>query len=521
MIVVKPPKDFENLPEQVVDLPPSKYIANRLVIIAALAKGKSTLQNLPDNNDIRVALEGVKALGADYKIIKKNNYTFDVEINGFDGEPNPSGDNPTVYGGDNGTFSRLIAPVLLLSKKSVVLDASEQMKKRPMADLFDVMKKAGAKITCLEKEGFLPARIEGEYEGGELKLPGNISSQYFSALLISAPYAKKDVSIIPTTPLVSLNYVVMTAQMISGHGANITATCEWDFSEILLQDKLLGKNHHFCVEGSRKKTYRSPSGSIPSDVTAATYFIAMGSLGLHLRLLTFQIHSIQGETNFFEVLQRYDLLKVDLRQNFRTSDGMKSSSLFGEYRSSTPLSNNNSEKFFSLLKEMKESPLIDDMKLLITFDLSVSKSETLIEKKNFALFVDIKNMPDAGPTFLVLAVAYAHSYSIDTDIFNIDHLRHKESNRVEGMCAELEKIGADIKIGVNAIVVRAKKLDKADFKKAVLNSLGDHRLAMSFSLLSFIFPDVGICIDGEKSVDKTFPHYFEMLEKLGFSVEKK
>lgn len=510
MIVVKPPKDFEKLPEQTVDLPPSKYVANRLIIIAALAKGRSTLQRLPDNNDIKVALDGIAALGATCKEINKNDdHTFDVEITGFDGKPNPKPNSkfnsrtnePVVYGGDNGTFSRLIAPVLLLSERSIVLDASEQMRKRPMADLFDVMRKAGAKITCLEKEGFLPARIEGEYEGGELKLPGNISSQYFSALLLSAPYAKKDVTIIPTTPLVSLGYVVMTAQIMSRQGINVRVECEWDLREPSLHNILLGKSHRFHVKVSRENTYRSFGMPLPSDVTAATYFIAMGSLGLSLHFPSFPLETPQGEAKFFEVLQDKGLLKIIKEQIFVGKGG---------------------EIVLSTSDTISGS-LSDSM--IIAFDQSIHVSRHKyfgdIPKLSLALVADVGNMPDAGPTLLSLAIVYAHSHGTKTLIRNIKHLRYKESNRVEGMCDELRKIGAEIEVGENQIVVQPKKLNQADFEKAVLHSLGDHRLAMSFSLLSFVFPDVGICIDGEQSVAKTFPHYFECLKKLGFSVEKK
>lgn len=517
MIIVKPPKDFEKLDEQTVDLPPSKYVANRLIIIAALAKGTSTLQQLPDNNDIKVALDGIAALGATCKEINKNDdHTFDVEITGFDGKPNPKlnsksnskSNEPVVYGGDNGTFSRLIALVLLLSERSVVLDASEQMRKRPMADLFDVMRKAGAKITCLEKEGFLPARIEGEYEGGELKLPGNISSQYFSALLLSAPYAKKDVTIIPTTPLVSLGYVAMTVEMMASEGVKVRVKSEWDLDSKFFSsfyEQLLGKNHQFYVKGGRKRTYHTnPDGYFivnSTDVTAATYFIAMGSLGLRLCLYPFPISDIQGEAKFFEILRYNDLLRVTKEQKYFSSSG---------YMGDPP-------------------PARAPEYLYRSFKISVSKPDFLFDEEflpislvnDGALSVDVGNMPDAGPTFLALAVVYSHIYFAKSTIYNIEHLRHKESNRVEGMCDELRKIGADIEVGKNHIAVKPKKLDRADFEKAVLHSLGDHRLAMSFSLLSFVFPDVGICIDGEQSVAKTFPHYFECIKKLGFSVEKK
>lgn len=474
--IVSTASSSRELPLHTVDVPCSKYVANRLLVIAALARGRSFLREVPQNEDITSVMLALKAMRKydQSDDFHGENIRFDgdnVTIQGADGCL--YNDDQHVYTSDNGTLSRIMAPLLLLSQplnahphskkdkivdEGYILSGSPQMNQRPMKDLFLAMTQLGAEVEYQSKEGYLPVKIKGRYRGGECFLSGNVSSQYFSALLLSAPYAENDVIIHATSPLISFSYVEMTMQCMREAGAEVRWHSRSGTSPAALPS--------FYVVGGRKKVYQGFEKTIETDPSAASYFMAMSSLRfMRLRIERFPRDSVQGEVNFYKILE-----KIGCQIHFY---------------------------------EIKDT---------CTLEIIPPPANHSYPAK---LEFDISDMTDVGPTILVLAVALGHLYGVETNICGVAHLRYKESNRVEGMSGELRKIGAKIDIGQENIRVLPVTLQPKVARENPLNSLGDHRLVMSFSLLSLITGCV--FIENEESVNKTFPHFFEILKKLGFT----
>ena len=169
----------------VVEVPGSKSMTNRALLMAALADGKTTLKGVLFSDDSRNFLGSLKSLGFDVEIDEAAKV---VSVTGLNGRiPVTEGE---IYVGSAGTAARFLTAMLAMAEGSFVVNASEQMKKRPMKPLFDVLADMGAEITCLENEGFLPVRVKGI--GGRLpvhemccvKLDISKSTQFLSALML-------------------------------------------------------------------------------------------------------------------------------------------------------------------------------------------------------------------------------------------------------------------------------------------------------------------------------------------------
>lgn len=206
-----------------VQLPPSKSILNRILIMADLAG-----QNLPPQS---------KADSGDSVIIR----------NLLQKKPEQ------YYAGMAGTVARFLTARLAILPGEHVLTASDRMMLRPMAPLIDVLQSLGANITCLGNEGFLPLCINGgKMKGGKASISGEISSQFISALLMVAPYFKKGLELDVRPPFNSKPYALMTAALMRGAGAE---------AEI--------RNNRFIVA---PKPYTSVPITVESDWSSAAFF---------------------------------------------------------------------------------------------------------------------------------------------------------------------------------------------------------------------------------------------------------
>lgn len=172
-----------------IKLPASKSISNRALILDALAYSEYEIENLADCDDTRVLIEALDS----------NNNTFDV--------------------GAAGTSMRFLTAFLSKTLGEWVITGSERMKQRPIKILVDALNSLGAKIEYIEKEGFPPLRIFGSaLTGGEIKLKGNVSSQYISALMMIAPDMLQGLKIVLEGKIISKPYIDMTADMMEEYG---------------------------------------------------------------------------------------------------------------------------------------------------------------------------------------------------------------------------------------------------------------------------------------------------------------
>ena len=137
-----------------VNVPGSKSMTNRALLMAALADGTTRLKGVLFSDDSRNFLNSLKSLGF---VVDANEQTKEVTVIGLNGAlPVTSGE---IFVGSAGTAARFLTAMLALAQGTFTVNASEQMKKRPMKPLFDVLTEMGAKITYLEQEGFLPVKI--------------------------------------------------------------------------------------------------------------------------------------------------------------------------------------------------------------------------------------------------------------------------------------------------------------------------------------------------------------------------
>src|SRR5581483_11003359 len=196
-----------------VRVPGSKYQANRALVIAALAEGESAIAPVPANDDILRVREGIAALGAGVAADGER-----VRVTGTGGRLRGA----SIFVGASGTFARFLAALAGLSPEPVAIDGSKRMRERPMRDLCAALRALGVRVDG--HDDALPLTITGPMRGGACELPGHVSSQFLSALLLAAPYAERDVEIRLTTSLTSRPFVELTLQMMAASGVAIGAS---------------------------------------------------------------------------------------------------------------------------------------------------------------------------------------------------------------------------------------------------------------------------------------------------------
>lgn len=240
-------------------IPGTKSLANRALILASLAKGKSILRNMPKGDDVNYMRKSLEKIQQ-----KKSNY---------------------FYIGNAGTAARFLTALLCLIPGEKILDGDNRMRKRPIKNLVDGLRQLGTVITYQKKNGFLPLKIESEkLIGGKVKIKADKSSQFISALLMIAPYAAKPMEIEIIGKITSRPYIELTIDLMKKFGVKVKKT-----------------QKGYSI---RSQQYRAIDYKIESDCAAASYFAGMGML--HGKKILFQIskETKQGEYGFFSALKK-------------------------------------------------------------------------------------------------------------------------------------------------------------------------------------------------------------------------
>lgn len=269
----------------VVEVPGSKSMTNRALLMAALADGRTTLKGVLFSDDSRHFLGSLQSLGFQ---VETDEAAKAVTVEGLNGRiPVTEG---AIYVGSAGTAARFLTAMLAMAEGSFVVNASEQMKKRPMRPLFEVLESMGTQITCLEKEGHLPVRIRGiggrlpMNEMCQLELDISESTQFLSALLLVSPMVKQGLRIGITSERRDGAYIRITRRMMGQSGAKV------DFD---------GTN--YTVPGGT--AYRPGCCQIEPDVSAACYFYAAAALTGGRAVVRHVTRAcMQGDLKFLEVL---------------------------------------------------------------------------------------------------------------------------------------------------------------------------------------------------------------------------
>ena len=270
---------------QIIQLPASKSISNRALIIYALSGGRNMPQNLSDCDDTEVIIDALRYMPE----------VIDIKA--------------------AGTAMRFMTAYLSVMRGTHVITGTDRMQHRPIAILVDALRRLGAQIEYAGEEGYPPLRITGKkLAGGQLEIPGNVSSQYISALLMIGPMLEEGLTLQLTGDIISRPYIDLTLWMMNEFGAE----AKWESNDTI-------RVSH--------KPYKSRQYFIESDWSGASYWYEMVALSddrdAEIRLTGLMDGSMQGDSTtryifsllgvktVFETLQKGVPQMVTLKKNGR------------------------------------------------------------------------------------------------------------------------------------------------------------------------------------------------------------
>ncbi len=413
-----------------MNIPGSKYIANRVLLMSALTGGRSGIGRVPDNSDLRVLLDLLTDIG--------------IVVNWVDGEagrcsvwginsPRSSmKEARSVDAGESGTLLRFITGMACLLPGETFVTADSRNRQRPILPLLKALRDLGADVSWSNGKNVYPLRIKNGLKGGRTVVPGDVSSQFVSSLLIVSPCADNDVELVVVKPVVSSAYIDVTLREMRKFG--VTAE---------------------RIRGDECDVFRVPAGQryqpvdveIPGDWSSANTLLAASViLGRRIKINRMRVESNPGESEFVTILQRMGC-------SMNTADD----------------------------------------------SVSVLKSDRLK-----GVEVDMKDSPDSVLTLIAVAL-FARGTTV---VNNISHLIHKESDRIQKVETELNKIGAHIETTKDSITVTGMK----QLHAAATHSHNDHRLAMCLGLIKL--RNRGMTIADSVCVRKSFPEFWNFIEAI-------
>ena len=275
----------------IVDVPGSKSISNRVLLLSALGIGQCRIHGLLYSIDTQTMLICLKQLGVNY--YWDQNET--LIIHGTNGKLNLTGSSTTLYLNNSGTSSRFLTTLctILPSNTEIILTGDQRLKERPIKDLADTLIENENNIEYLNVDGCLPIKIRsnGQFKGGEMMINGDISSQYITSLLLISPFASTPIrlKLNEEKPIVSKSYIDMTIQLMKNQfGIDI------DDSQLF--------SYHIHNSGS----YQNPIDiQIEGDASSSSYFLGMAAVhpGLTVTISNIGQNSLQGDSQFCKVLE--------------------------------------------------------------------------------------------------------------------------------------------------------------------------------------------------------------------------
>jgi 3-phosphoshikimate 1-carboxyvinyltransferase len=264
-------------PDAVVTVPGSKSIANRALICAALARGRSELVNVPDGDDTMAMVACLRELGLDVELIGDR---VSIDGMGTDWSPEPR----ALHAALAGTTSRFVTALAALGTGPITIDGHPPLRRRPFGPLHEALTQLGVSVTPGEAFGRLPVTIQGPPTSGHLRIRGDVSSQYVTALMLIGPYLPGGLELRLSSDLVSLPYVELTAALMKRFGGEGVA----------IGDDLI------VVEPGE---YRPARLTVEPDASSASYPLAIAALsGGRVTVEGLGSGALQGDAAFADVL---------------------------------------------------------------------------------------------------------------------------------------------------------------------------------------------------------------------------
>ena len=404
-----------------ISAPSSKSYTIRGLMCAALADGESNLVNPLCSDDTEAAIEVLSKLGI--RVYQTDNIWR--VIGGRLHAPDTD-----LYCRDSAATLRFMTAICSLLPGTCRLTAGPSLSRRPVKTLIEALRQLG--VNCSSQGELPPVTVEGgTLKGGLTELPGDISSQFVSALLFVSPLAISGVTVRLSSPLESKPYVAMTLDSMAKFGIKV------EHSEV------------FDTFTIPKQAYKTARYTIEGDWSSASYFLALGAVNGDVTVANLNPDSLQGD-----------------------------------------------KKMVNFLKEMGASVVISENSIAVT------------KSRLNALCADLSDCIDLLPTMAAL-VSMAEGVSVLT---GIERARLKESNRVAAVKEGLERMGIKVVEAKNSLTITGSRP-----RGAVIDSKGDHRIAMAFSILGSLAG--GTVIEGAECVSKTYPGFWNDLKSIGGEVQ--
>ena len=278
-----PPLDHADGP---VTLPGSKSISNRVLLLSALCEGTTHIHDLLDSDDTRVMLEALRQLGCGVDVQGTS-----VTVNGLGGRTAHQ-DPLTLFMGNAGTAMRPLTAALAVLGGHYTLQGVARMHERPIGDLVDGLRQMGCQVDYLGVEGYPPLRIGQPALSipHPIRVRGDVSSQFLTALLMALPLAtaQQSITVEVVGELISKPYIDITLNLLARYGIQVQRD---------------GWERFTLPQGSQ---YTSPGDiHVEADASSASYFIALGALASDrgVRIHGVGADSIQGDIRFMEAAQ--------------------------------------------------------------------------------------------------------------------------------------------------------------------------------------------------------------------------
>lgn len=263
------------IPSGTVNVPPSKSDVHRAIICAAMANGVSRISPVALSNDIKATIGCIKALGAD-AVLENNVLTVD-------GTNMYKNKTALLDCGESGSTLRFFIPIAAVGNINATFVGKGKLPQRPIGIFTEALPKAGT--TC-ETEGGLPLEINGQLKSGIFEIPGNVSSQFITGLLLALPILEGDSEIVLTSPLESVGYIAMTIRTMKQFGVNIDTT-----------------ENGWHIKGGQ--TYKSCNYTTDGDWSQAAFFMVLGAVSGKVTIKGVAKDSTQGDKKCAEILARF------------------------------------------------------------------------------------------------------------------------------------------------------------------------------------------------------------------------
>jgi len=406
-----------------ISIPGSKSHTIRSLFFAALANGKSKINNPLISSDSNSAVNLCKSFGATYNFID-NHYI----VNGIGS--NPQVPENVIDVGNSGTSLRLGMMTAALVQGYTVFTGDYQIRKRQIGPLVEAINNLGGQAFTTRGNNSAPVVIKGRAKGGFTKLDA-VTSQYLSSILLNAPLLEKDTHV-EITRLNEIPYVELTLWWLDKFGI------KYSHNEM----------KEFFIPGQQK--YLPFECTIPGDFSSATFFMVLAAIsGQEFLLTNLDMSDPQGDKLVLAILEDMGA-RVAYKENGIVIKGQK------------------------------------------------LKGKT----------IDMNSIPDALPAMAV-AACFAEG---ETRLVNVPQARLKETDRINVMCQELSKMGADIKELPDGLIIRESKL-----KGCNVNGHDDHRVVMSLAVAALNCPGETAIATAE-AMNVTFPGFVECIQRCGGSI---